>query len=172
MINIYCTNKLKKYLSTKISDGKPDESIWQWNANLVVLNRKNYLLFVEKETAFLVVLRNITKKNLPQLETLFKEKLIEQFYLDGVIDESEESRIRAKMGKALFFPTDGDRKTLGLLNDAVNRVSYWWEVRSPDYLVATERYLDHYANENPVTVFGYKTSKSLMRKKVEGFLKD
>jgi len=159
MVKIYCTAKLKDFLSPLIETNSL-ETAEVWNAHLFYLKRKKCICFLNKETLYTVVLFDVLKKDLNNLKTLFVESLIRQLYSDNILEKENEQKVRAEFDEIRFYPTNNDRSVQGCLNDALFRIKYW------ETLEEAINYVSKYVNELPMRAIKFQYPKEVMREKI------
>jgi len=161
MVTIYCTSKLEKFLKPLINkeDSMPVED--QWNANLFYYHGKKCLAFIHKETLYVVVIFEITKSDLKNINSLFTEAFIEQLYSDRILTKEQEPHIRIQLIEISFRQTNNDKSALGSLNDVIYRLTYWSTIDKDFEKV--KNYVRYHINEVPWSSFKYKCSKYLMQ---------
>ena len=110
-MELACTNKLLDYMGVKAekaSDGV--EPIFQWTANLLVVNRRKTLVAVHGASRCAFILHGLTAKQLPKLPELIREgiqNLLESEYVRPEIIEKYlddcggELLIRANSSRSL-----------------------------------------------------------------------
>jgi len=97
MLMIRCTKKLRKEMGLKQPDLAPEESgdrpfLGSWYANLIYIDRRKCVLFVNEKTLFNFIVPDVLKAHLKDLSVLFK------IFLQCVLaDEGFETHIREKI---------------------------------------------------------------------------
>jgi hypothetical protein len=137
MTTAFCSNKLKDFIgSANLSkvDSLTASGYGDWNAHLFLFGKHKHIIFVNNKTYYSLIIENIRKADFKDFETLFFNRLIEQFIFDKVIDQSESLIILQKLLPLRLAFTNNDKKAIGTLNDFVyqykcNRNSVHWFYR-------------------------------------------
>jgi len=122
MLNIYCTKKLQNFIGnveTELPTDTVQRSLWDWNAHLFFVDRKKCLVFVNNLTAYSIFITDILKKDLQNIDQLFRYRLNEQLQHDKVISKHESLELIFQFTGLKFYKTNNDRKTIGRINDFV-----------------------------------------------------
>ncbi len=134
MLRIYCTKKLEAFIGSVDQELPSDiihRSIFDWNAHLFSVERKQCIAVINNRTAYSVFLVGIKKKDLKVIDLYFYHRLIQQFRHDKVIGENESVEKLFAGGNLKFYKTNNDRKTIGRINDFVymfkTHLSYKYE---------------------------------------------
>ncbi len=120
MIRIYCTGKLQKLIGTVETNLPYDtihRSILDWNAHVFFVDKRKCLVFVNNLTYYTIFIADVKKKDLKNIENLFFERLNEQLYHDGIINQDESFEVLTGAKEISFFRTNNDRKAIGRIND-------------------------------------------------------
>ncbi|MFN8359155.1 MAG: hypothetical protein U0264_04505 [Candidatus Kapaibacterium sp.] len=170
MATIYCTQKLKDYIPSKIVQHEVSMPAGEeWNANLFTINRSKCIAFMHKETVYVVVLFDVTKKDIPTLEHRFTEAYIAQLYSDNILKKEQEPAVREQLGAITFRPTDNDRSTLGSLKDTLYRITFY-DDGEPDFIERVKQYVATSTNRTPMGSKKYKSAVTLMQDKLNHLL--
>ncbi len=169
MTTIYCTAKLKEFIKPIIGIETPLSIEHQWNAHLLYLNGRKCIAFLHKETIYTVVLFDIVKKDLVNIEKLFIEEFIKQLYSDKILDKRDEILAREQIGEINFRPTDNDRRTLASLNDKIARLRCW-NNSEPNLIERVKNYVSRHINKTPMGAIGFKYPSELMKWKIKNNL--
>jgi hypothetical protein len=85
---IRCTKKLQKEMGLKNSDmseNEPNDSyLGSWHANMIYIDGKKCLLFVNDKTLFNFIVPDITKTQIRELSKIFKSTLACVLSAEGV----------------------------------------------------------------------------------------
>ena len=119
MLIIRCTSKLLKELSVHKSNIydfiQPDNLLGSWYANVIIINRRKCLLFVNDKTLFTFLIPEIKKSDLKNIKELFIENLKSNLIFLGinelVIEQICEEYKEYEIGKTL------SRSVLGSMTD-------------------------------------------------------
>ncbi|MFW6303789.1 MAG: DUF6933 domain-containing protein [Candidatus Sumerlaeota bacterium] len=116
---IRCTGKLQKEMGLKPKDLETRESdnacLGQWHANLIYIDRRKTLLFVNDRTRFNFIVPDVPQARIRQLDDLFR------FMLSCVLaDEQVPDATREKIldeYSEIGFAKSSNRSVLGSIND-------------------------------------------------------
>lgn len=123
---IRCTKKLQKEMGLKPSDLCTDEQrfsyLGSWHANLIHIDRRKCVLFVNDKTLFNFIVPDLSRAQIRELDQLFKS------YLSCVIDdagfsEADRGRILSAYDEVGFTNTNS-KSVLGSMNDLVFHYKY------------------------------------------------
>ncbi len=116
---IRCTQKLQKEMGLKKADlitQEPDQAILgSWHANLLFINRRKCVLFVNDKTLFNFIIPDLKREQIRQLDKLFiswlqcvlAEEGFEESLRDQVMQEYE----------TIGYAATNSRSVLGSMND-------------------------------------------------------
>ena len=120
MSRIYCTKKLQKFIG-QVDEKLPSDfneiTINDWNAHLFFLNKRKHFIFVNNLTFYTIFLTDILKKDLKNIDIIFRNKLQEQLVYDKIIDESEFAESIFPSLEMIFFKTNNNKKVIGRINE-------------------------------------------------------
>jgi hypothetical protein len=168
MITVYCTSKLKAFFKPIMSKEIPLPVGDRWNANLFYLKGRKCVAFLNKETVYVVVLFELKKQDLNNIQSLFTEAFINQLYSDRILDNKQESVVRNNIGTIYFRPTDNDKSALGSLNDSIWRLTSW-NTNESDLIAKVKDYVSKQINETPMGSINFKYAKELMQIKIKNY---
>lgn len=118
---IKCTKKLQKEMGLKPSNLAKSEPTFSylgsWHANLIFINRKKCILFCNDKTLFNFIVPDITKKQIQNLEVLFKEHLSCVLSAEG-FPNSTLSKIMSEY-ESIGYSNTSNKSVLGSMNDLV-----------------------------------------------------
>lgn len=116
---IKCTKKLQKEMGLKKSElsvSEPDKGIiGHWHANLIYIQGKKCVIFVNDKTLFNFIVAGVTREQIRNLSTMFLINLTCALINEG-IDESTCKRISEEYDSIEYKNTD-DKSVLGSMND-------------------------------------------------------
>lgn len=123
---IRCTGKLQKEMGLKQSDllqGDPDLSrLGPWHANLIYIDRRKCVLFVNDKTLFNFLVPNVWRKEIRDLDELFRNNL------QCVLGEERFSASAAQMilaeYKEIGYAKTNNKSVLGSMNDIAFHYKY------------------------------------------------
>jgi phosphoribosyl-ATP pyrophosphohydrolase len=122
-----CTAKLQKEMGLKksdLSDQKfASKILGQWHSNLIYINRKKCVLFVNDDTLFNFIVADLRRNQIKNLADVFRLNLscvlhsegIKTKIVDKILDEYSE----------IAFAKSDSRKVLGNLNDLAFHYEYF-----------------------------------------------
>lgn len=121
MINIFCTNKMSKWLGSvkPIPQFSLKENFW--NANLFKVERKNWLVCVHSPTTYCLFFPEIKKSELFAFEPLFYARFLEQLQYEGIAEELPSSISTSPIH---FYKTNNNKRAIGILNMQVSDLKY------------------------------------------------
>lgn len=163
---IYCTSKLKEFFKPIISKVDPLAEDDKWNAHLFYIKGRKCVAFIHKETLYVVIIFDILKKDLVNIQGLFKDAFTHQLYSDRILDKQTENSIRDQIGDIHFCPTDNDKRTIGSLNDSIYRITFWTTLL-PDPMERIKQYVYKDINQAAMASLKYKFPKELMRERIK-----
>ena len=116
---IRCTKKLQKEMGFKksdISDDEPKEShLGSWHANLIHIDRKKCVLFVNDKTFFNLIIPDIPRAQIRELSSLFKMTLECVLATEG-IPEMAKTKIMSEY-ELIQYSNTNNKSVLGSIND-------------------------------------------------------
>ena len=114
MLVIRCTSKLLKELDVHKSNIydyiQPDNLLGSWYANVILINRRKCLLFVNDKTLFVFLIPGIKKSDLKNFKELFIENLksnltflgIDHVTVEQICNEYQEFEIGKTLSKSVL----------------------------------------------------------------------
>lgn len=123
-----CTKKLLDYLDMKPEKAtEPVEPIFEWTANLIILNRRKTLVVVHGASRSAFVIHGLTAKLLPKLpelilegiRTLLRSEYVRPEIIEGYLDEC---------GKNVVFQANSSRSAVANCNKACEHVKMFSEL--------------------------------------------
>ena len=166
MINIYCSNKLSSILKPEKNITENANSENDWSAHLFAIAGRKCVIFVNKETLYSVVLIDVLKKDLLNLNVIFTEVFIKQLEVNKMLTPDFEKHIR-KTNQIMNIYTDNERKTMGSLNDFVYHTKASYEQYGD--LDNTKTYVIKYLNTMPSKVLKFSTPNEVMNGKIKNY---
>ena len=122
MSRIYCTKKLQDFIGIvqkELPNNLNEISVNDWNAHIFFIDKRKCLIFVNNLTFYTLFLTNILKKDLKEIDTIFKKRLQEQLINDKIIESSELDESVFSELEINFYKTNNNRKVIGRINDFV-----------------------------------------------------
>lgn len=127
MIQLHCTQKLFaklpldaggrlrfKHMQALAANDEPESTLSDWHANLIVLQRRNCVLFVHDSTRFPVLIKGLLKADFAELDWHFCDAFMNTLLKCGANDLQMQSAHQAIM--PLACDTQCDRSVQGTLN--------------------------------------------------------
>ena len=145
MVTIFCSAKLGKLMGVKTR--YPSLSLNNWNGHLFTLERRKCIVFVHKETYYSFVLFDVLKKDLADFKKVFIDNLLLQLGHDRLLNASVEKCIIQELESVEISTTDGDKSTIGFINDCISRLIFEVDGVAPT-IERTKHYVYNYYNEN------------------------
>ncbi len=116
---IRCTQKLLKEIGLKKTDlctSEPNYSyLGSWHANLLHIDSKKCVLFVNDKTLFNFIAPNVKRNDIRNLSALFNQHLIYALSTEDLTNEFKEKIINEY--KEINYSTTNSKKILGSMND-------------------------------------------------------
>lgn len=106
MLHVFLTNELHDVLTktgTPMSDNKKTNS-WNWHAKIIKFGRSKYVLVVEEETRYVVVMPDVKKKEFQNFHKIFTEHLAAHLYR---LFSSQSDSNREKLREFVEFLSAG-----------------------------------------------------------------
>jgi hypothetical protein len=123
---IRCTKKLQKEMGLKPSDLCAEEPrfsyLGPWHANLIYINRRKCVLFVNDRTLFNFIVPDVSRENIRDLENLFTSYL-SCILADEGLAEADRARILSEYDE-LCFANTSSKSVLGSMNDLAFHYKY------------------------------------------------
>jgi hypothetical protein len=162
---VFCSKKLSDFLGLKTKRTELSDSCEKWNGHLFYLDGRKCLIFMHKETSYSVVLLDIVKKDLANLNELFIDNFIKQLYSDKILLQDKERKIRNEYKQLSLQLTDNDKSIIGSINDCVFRIQF---CKNDDGNVLTNAkvYINNYLNATPMGSKKFYYAKELMKAKI------
>ena len=145
MATIFCSAKLGKLMGVK--ERFPSLLMNNWNGHLFTLERRKCIVLVHKETLYSFVLFDVLKKDLANFKQVFTENFLLQLGHDGLLNASVEKCIMQELVSVELSTTDGDKSTIGFINDCIGRLLFEVDGQAPT-IEHTKHYVYNYYNEN------------------------
>ncbi len=123
MTRVYCTKKLKEFIGDAdetLPAGFSNIKTSDWNAHLFYVNKRKCIVFVNILTYYSVFVVDIIKKDLKNIDEIFRKRLKEQLRHDGVVNNYEDVSFLTEGQKIKFLKTNSNKKVIGRINDFVN----------------------------------------------------
>ena len=109
------------------------------------------------------------KKQLSDFRQIFKDHLLQQLQNDDLLSAKLEHVLINEFLDFQLSTTDGDKSTIGYINDCISRLT--WEVEGkPPTIEKMKHYVFHYYNANPLISKRWTTPKELMKEKLKRYV--
>lgn len=119
---IHCTAKLGKLLAVKGCD--LPERTDAWNAHLFPYSGRKCIVFVHAPTGYCLLVLDVVKAELVDLPTRFSDLLREQLLGEWPMHGERINAWLKEQAPAIIAPTNGDKRTLGVINRYIFEVTY------------------------------------------------
>ncbi len=166
MINVFCTRKLETFIKVKKKDESFVESSESWICHLIPIGGKKSLYFIDTKTLYSVLLINVQKKDLQNIEQMFVSEIVNQLKNDGILKPEKELLVRNKYKSLTFNETNNDQKTLGTLRDNIAHLKSYIYDKSDKQNSARE-FTKESINRIPLGSRKYSYAKELMAEELK-----
>ena len=116
---IRCTAKPQKEIGLKKSDlveaNPPFSFLGQWHSNLIYINRRKCILFVNDKTLFNFIVPDMPRSEIRKLDEMFRLNFRCVLFAEGFSDELVEKAL--KEYASIQYVKSNDRGVLGSAND-------------------------------------------------------
>lgn len=116
---IRCTAKLQKEMGLKKADLSQAENkeglLGQWHANLIIMNRKKCVLFVNDKTLTNFLVPDLPRSEIRKLDFIFCDWLVPVLFKEGYSEKAIELILSEY--KELEYAATNSRKVLGHIKD-------------------------------------------------------
>jgi hypothetical protein len=119
---IFCSTKLSKIIGLKTR--QPSICLDNWNGHIFYLEGRKCLVFVHKETFYSFVIFDILKKHLNNFKKVFIDNLLNQLDKDQLLTKEIQNFLLDDFENLELSTTDGDKSTIGFMNDCITRLTY------------------------------------------------
>lgn len=162
MLNVFCTHKLASIIDIVAETPTTAENEQQWNAHLVAIGGRKCICFTDKKTLYSILLVDVLKKDLKNIDMIFYSAFMQQIKDDGIYNPELERDYLEKFSSVRFFKTDNDRKTMGILREVIIRLKAYCDLKN-DKLATARYFAAHTMNGIPLGSRKYVKAKELMR---------
>ncbi|MEH7053040.1 DUF6933 domain-containing protein [Bacillus pseudomycoides] len=116
---IQCTKKLADAMEIKTEkiDLSDSNTLNCWHANLFTINRKKCVIVMNNITRYHFMIYGVTKKDLRNLEMLFKKDLVTNLLLDGIEPEVIEQYLN--QDPTIQYAATNNRSIISQMNESV-----------------------------------------------------
>ena len=162
---IKCTAKLRKEMGLKksdLSETVPENSLLgAWHANLLYVNRKKCVLFVNDKTLYNFVVINLSRAKIKELDSIFVQYLVLNLFQEG-FSEALVKRLTQEYDTIQFTKTDS-KSVLGSMNDLAFHYKYHIQTEGENALPS----IIHKMNRMPMGAQNYNYSIESLMKHIE-----
>ena len=163
-----CTRKALDYLGAAAGDqsepGDVEGLLKEWYVNLLRIERRNCLLFVEARTLYLFLLPGVVKKDVENLPTLFAERLRTTLLRDRL---PIDTALRVAEVEPFHLAKTRDRRVLGSMTELAYLYRYHIEAGG-GLAYADVQELNHRMNRVPMSMLGMDYSIDAVRRQLVG----
>lgn len=134
-MELACTKKLLEYIGVKPEKMSAEvDPLFEWTANLIVINRRKTIVVVHAASRCSVVLHGLTVKHLKKLP---------EWILNGVRSVLESEYVRPEiieqylndLGREVSFRANSSRKVVASCNKACERLEWCSDLLEPENLL-------------------------------------
>ncbi len=165
MTNIFCTNKLAGLISVQPNNNICSDNSDYWNAHLFSIASRKCLLFTEKETCYSVLLVDILKKDLENINSLFYNMFLYQLKSDKIELAINRAPLEESYSELTLYTTDNDRKTLGVMNSLILDLKSYCDTKF-DKIEAARYFGENIINGIPIGSRKFANAKKMMQAKI------
>ena len=166
MPTLFCSSKLSKLIGLK--ERLPSISIDNWNGHIFYLEGRKCIVFVHKETFYSFVAFNILKKDILDFKSLFIFNFLKQLEKDKLLTDIIKNGILKEFQDFELSTTDGDKSTIGFLNDCINRLTWNRGALKPT-IDQVRKYVDEHYNDCPLLSRQVSTPIELMKERLKTY---
>jgi len=124
---IRCTKRLQKEMGLKKSElfeHEPEASLLgSWHANLIYIDRRKCVLFVNDKTLFNFIAPFISRAQIRELTRIFKDHLEHAIYIVGVPGAAKAKIISEY--ESIQYANTNNKSVLGSMNDLAFHYKYY-----------------------------------------------
>ena len=162
---IKCTAKLRKEMGLKnssLTEVFPAAGLLgAWHANLIYVNRKKCVLFVNDKTLYNFVVINLSRAKIKELDSIFIQYLFLNLFQEG-FSEALVKQLTQEYDTIQFTKTDS-KSVLGSMNDLAFHYKYHLEAEGENALPS----IIHKMNRMPMGAQNYNYSIESLMKHIE-----
>lgn len=157
-MTLQATKKLQEFIGVKPTEIEIDE-LSSWHGNIFNIGRRKCLLITHTATLYSAFFYGVTKKDLPLLLEMTRDRVIELMRQDNFT--LQELSIMRESFVDISYTKTSSRSVLGSMNDMKNMLE-WYDM-SEDEVSLSKR-----INKTPYKIGGYTYPKEALR----AFLKE
>lgn len=161
-MNIHCTKKLFEQLSiSRSEEGETSAStqtdpLLNWHANIVTIQRKQNLVFINDATRYAVFIPCVTKSDLNRLPILFQDVFINSLLKAGLSSELVEKAALYLQDTEMKLDTECSRSVQGTMRLVVSDVEITLSYRKQKITDLLPYSTSLMLSDRPCTIKGVK----------------
>ena len=168
--HLFSSKRLEKTILELIVPNQYMESglLGDWTATLIYLKGKKGWLVMNNDAKYSLLLSNIKKADLPNINTIFKQTLLIQLKHEGI--EVDSNLIEEHIGNLEFHPTNNNQRVNGHINSQMfllkvlmSRIEYLKEIHF--------REMNMRLNKTPMETLKWSDPREVMRKTILAHIK-
>jgi hypothetical protein len=165
MQTIKCTAKLRTEMGLK-NTSLPEPNLeagllGAWHANLIYVNRKKCVLFVNDKTLYNFAVINLSRAKIKELDSVFLQHLVLHLFQEG-FSEEQVKQLTQEYDRIQFAKTDS-KSVLGSMNDLAWHYKYHLVEDGEDFLP----HIVHELNRMPMGAMKYAYAIDVLRQVIE-----
>lgn len=165
MKHIFCTNKLAGLISVKTVLNSVIKNTESWNAHLFSIGGRKCILFTEKETCYCVLLIDVLKRDLKDINSMFYDAFINQLNADEIELPTNLSYVDKVNCELTLYSTDNDRSTIAVMNSLILDLKSYCDTKF-DKIEAARYFRQNIINGIPIGSRKYANAKKMMQTKM------
>lgn len=161
-MNLHCTKKLFEQLSIsrfeggETSDSPQADPLLNWHANIVTIQRKQNLVFINDATRYAVFIPCVTKSDLNRLSILFQDVFINSLLKAGLSSELVEKAALYLHDTEMKLDTECSRSVQGTMRLVVSDVEITLSYRKQKITDLLPYSTSLMLSDRPCTIKGVK----------------
>lgn len=161
-MNLHCTKKLFEQLSiSRFEEGETSAStqahpLLNWHANIVTIQRKQNLVFINDATRYTVFISCVTKSDLNRLPILFQDVFINSLLKAGLSSELVEKAALYLHDTEMKLDTECSRSVQGTMRLVVSDVEITLSYRKQKITDLLSYSTSLMLSDRPCTIKGVK----------------
>ncbi len=161
-MNLHCTKKLFEQLSIsrfeggETSDSTQEDPLLNWHANIVTIQRKQNLVFINDATRYAVFIPCVIKSDLNRLAILFQDVFINSLLKAGLASELVEKAASYLHDTEMKLDTECSRSVQGTMRLVVSDVEITLSYRKQKITDLLPYSISLMLSDRPCTIKGIK----------------
>ncbi|WP_071392748.1 plasmid pRiA4b ORF-3 family protein [Bacillus tuaregi] len=132
-MRIHCTKKLLDELKLKPEEVRSEvDPFYSWHANVMLVNRRKTVVFVNDHNRYVVVLHGLKAKDFKKLDEHFIHAVREAFQQEHIKEEIIDQYL--EQAQEISFAKTNDRTTVARMNKSCEQVTYFEDLFKVDSL--------------------------------------